>query len=51
MLLFNIYFIMNMGLCGFWLLPESVFKIKRLTFVKQSDIFRLTDVERQERQR
>ena len=50
MLLYNIFFeyveCADSGYC-----QSPFFKIKRLTFVKQSDIFRLTDVERQERQR
>ena len=52
MLLDNIYFYNEYVDCadsGYYQSP--FFKIKRLTLVKQNVIFRLTDVERQERQR
>ena len=51
MLLYNIYFYNEYVDCadsGYCQSP--FFKIKRLTFVKQNDIFRLTDVELQERE-
>ena len=51
MLLYNIYFYNDYVDCadsGYCQSP--FFKIKRLTFVKQNDIFRLTDVELQERE-